>query len=134
MGLNANSGGHRTPVNDQEKWMFGFGRVCGLVCTIAVSFGNSSFFSRWRPYWKAFEFLLKIFTVFSEYTYCWMFIFVSPAFMLSGKKGSLRHPFLWRRRRRLSSQFVFRTVSQKWLVRFNSNLACGCNWSWGCAV
>ena len=26
-----------------------------------------------------------------------------------------------------SSHFVFRTVSQKWLVRFNSNLTCGCN-------
>ena len=24
---------------------------------------------------------------------------------------------------------VFRTVSKKWLVRFNSNLAYGCNWS-----
>ena len=36
--------------------------------------------------------------------------------------------------RRLSSHFVFRTVSQKWLVRFKSNLAYGCNWSWGCAV
>ena len=32
-----------TPANDQEKWTFGFGRVRGLVCTIAVSFGNSSF-------------------------------------------------------------------------------------------
>ena len=75
MGLNANSGGHRTPANDQkEKWTFGFGRVHGLVCSIAVSFGNSSF-SRWPPYWKAFEILLKIFTVFSGYTYCWMFIF-----------------------------------------------------------
>ena len=52
-----------------------FGRVRGLVCTIAVSFGNSSFFSRWPPYWKAFEIPLKNFTVFSEYTYCWMFIF-----------------------------------------------------------
>ena len=65
MGLNANSGGRRTPANDQEKWTFGFGRVRGLVCTIAVSFGNSSF-TRWPPYWKAFEILLKIFTVFSE--------------------------------------------------------------------
>ena len=37
MGLNANSGGHRTPANDQEKWTFGFGRVRELVCTIAVS-------------------------------------------------------------------------------------------------
>ena len=43
MGLNANSGDHRTPVNVQEKWTFGFGRVRGLVCTIAVSFDNSSF-------------------------------------------------------------------------------------------
>ena len=32
-----------TLANDQEKWTFGFGRVRGLVCTIAVSFGNSSF-------------------------------------------------------------------------------------------
>ena len=47
--LNANSGGRRTPANDQEKWTFGFGRVHGLVCTIAVSFGNSSFFSLWSP-------------------------------------------------------------------------------------
>ena len=39
MGLNANSGGRRTLANDQEKWTFGFGRVCGLVCTIAVLFG-----------------------------------------------------------------------------------------------
>ena len=52
VGLNANSGGRRTLANDQEKWTFGFGRVRGLVCTIAVSFGNSSFFSRWPPYWK----------------------------------------------------------------------------------
>ena len=29
-----------TPANDQEKWTFGTGRVRGLVCTIAVSFGN----------------------------------------------------------------------------------------------
>ena len=40
VGLNANLGGHRTPANNQEKWTFGFGRVRGLVCTIAVSFGN----------------------------------------------------------------------------------------------
>ena len=51
MALNANSGGRRTLANDQEKWMFGFDRVRVLVCTIAVSF----FFSRWPPYWKAFE-------------------------------------------------------------------------------
>ena len=70
-----NSGGRRAPSNDQEKWTLGFGRVRGLVCTIAVSFGNLSFFSHWPPYWKAFEILFKIFTVFSEYTYCWMFIF-----------------------------------------------------------
>ena len=25
VGLNANSGGGRTPANDQEKWTFGFG-------------------------------------------------------------------------------------------------------------
>ena len=29
-----------TPANDQEKWRFGTGRVRGLVCIIAVSFGN----------------------------------------------------------------------------------------------
>ena len=52
VGLNDNSGDRRTPANDQEKWTFGFGRVHGLVYTIAVSFGNSSFFSRWLPYWK----------------------------------------------------------------------------------
>ena len=52
VGLNAILGGRRTPANDQEKWTFGFGRVHSLVCTIAVSFGNSSFFSRWPPYWK----------------------------------------------------------------------------------
>ena len=54
VGLNANSGGHRTLANDQEKWTIGFGRVHGLVCSsiVAVSFGNSSFFSRWPPYWK----------------------------------------------------------------------------------
>ena len=40
-----------TPANNQEKWTFGFGRVRGLVCTIAVSFGNLSF-SHWLPYWK----------------------------------------------------------------------------------
>ena len=40
VGLNANSGGRQTPANDQEKWTFVTGRVCGLVCTIAVSFGN----------------------------------------------------------------------------------------------
>ena len=39
-----------TPANDQEKWTFGFARVRGLVCTIAVWFGDSS--SRWPPYWK----------------------------------------------------------------------------------
>ena len=40
-----------------------------------------------------------------------------------------------RQRRRLSSShFLFRTVSQKWLARLNSNLVCGCNWSSGCAV
>ena len=77
VGLNANSGGRRTPANDQETWTFGFDRVCVLVCTIAVSFGDSSFFSHWLPYWKAFEIPLKIFTVFSEYTYCWMLIFSS---------------------------------------------------------
>ena len=64
MGLNANLGGLRTPANDQEKWTFGFGRVHGLVCTIAVSFGNSSFFSRWPPSFKAFEINLQYFTVF----------------------------------------------------------------------
>ena len=64
MALKANSGDHRTPANDQEKWMFGFGRVRGLVCTIAVSFGNSSF-SRWLPYWKAFEIPLR-FLLFSQ--------------------------------------------------------------------
>ena len=32
MGLNANLGGHQTPANDQEKWMFGFGLVRGLGC------------------------------------------------------------------------------------------------------
>ena len=56
----------RTPANDQEKWTFGFDRVRVLVCTIVVSFGNSSF-SRWPPYWKAFDISLNIFTVFSEY-------------------------------------------------------------------
>ena len=65
VGLNANSGGRRTPANDQEKWTFGFGRVRGLVCTIAVSFGSLSFFSRWPPYWKAFEINSQYFTVFS---------------------------------------------------------------------
>ena len=52
MGLNANSGGRRTPANDQEKWTFGFDRVRGLVYTIAVSFGSSSFFScgKFSPY------------------------------------------------------------------------------------
>ena len=54
VGLNANSGGRRTPANNHEKWTFGFGRVRGLVCTIAVLFGNLSFFSRWPPYWKFF--------------------------------------------------------------------------------
>ena len=53
-----------TPANDQEKWTFGFGRVRGLVCTIAVSFSDSSF-SRWPPYWKAFEINSQYFTVFS---------------------------------------------------------------------
>ena len=61
VGLNANSGGRRTPANDQEKWTFGFGQVRGC--------------SHWPPYSKAYEITLKIFTVFSEYTYCWMFIF-----------------------------------------------------------
>ena len=56
VGLNANSGGRGTPANDQEKWTFGFDRVRGLVCTIAVSFGNLSFFfSCWPPSYKAFE-------------------------------------------------------------------------------
>ena len=50
VGLNANSGGCRTPANDREKWTFGFDQVHVLVCTIAVSFGNSSFFSHWPPY------------------------------------------------------------------------------------
>ena len=36
VGLNANSGGRRTLANDQEKWTFGFGRVCGLVCDLIV--------------------------------------------------------------------------------------------------
>ena len=61
--------------------------------------------------------------------------------MLRGIQGLLRHLILWRRRHRLSSSalslsshFVFQTVSQKWLVRFNSDLACGCNWSPGCVV
>ena len=41
-----------TPANDQEKWTFGFGRVRGLVCTITVSFDDSSFFShgKFSPY------------------------------------------------------------------------------------
>ena len=41
-----------TPANDQEKWTFGTGRVRGLVFTIAVWFGNSSFFShgKFSPY------------------------------------------------------------------------------------
>ena len=34
MGLNTNSGGRKTPANDQEKWTFGFGRVHGLVCKL----------------------------------------------------------------------------------------------------
>ena len=63
VGLNANSGGCRTPANDQGKWTFGFDRVRVLECTIAVSFGNSSF-SHWPPYWKAFEIPLKIFYYF----------------------------------------------------------------------
>ena len=57
MELNANSGGRRTPANDQEKWMFGFGRVRGLVCTIAVSLGNSSFSG--RHIGKSFEISLN---------------------------------------------------------------------------
>ena len=63
VGLNAISGGCRTLANDQEKWMFGFDQVCVLVCTIAVSFGDSSFFSRWLPSCKAFEINLQYFTV-----------------------------------------------------------------------
>ena len=51
VGLNANLGGHRTLANEQEKWAFGFDQVRGFVYTIAVSFGNSSFFP---PYWKVF--------------------------------------------------------------------------------
>ena len=54
VGLNAESNPPvaGTPANDQEKWTFGFGRVRGLVCTIAVLFGDSSFFSRGKfsPY------------------------------------------------------------------------------------
>ena len=69
MGLNAISGGRRTPANDQEKWTFGFDRVRVLVCTIAVLFGDSSFFSRWPPYWKAFEISLNIF-------YCFLRVYV----------------------------------------------------------
>ena len=46
MGLNAISGGRRTPANDQEKWTFEFDRVHALVSTIAVLIGDSSFFSR----------------------------------------------------------------------------------------
>ena len=61
MGLNANSGGRRIPANNQEKWTFGFDRVCVLVCAQAVSFGDSSFFSRWPPYWKEFEISLNFF-------------------------------------------------------------------------
>ena len=68
VGLNANSGGRRTPANNQEKWTFGFGRVHGLVCTIAMSFGNSSF-SHWPPYWKLFEIPLENF-------YCFLGIYV----------------------------------------------------------
>ena len=83
VGLNANSGGCRTPANDQEKWMFGFDRVRVLVCTLAVSFGVLSFFFRWPPYCKAFEISLNIFTVFSEYTYCWMLIFSYLLFIMS---------------------------------------------------
>ena len=33
-----------------------------------------------------------------------------------------------------SSHFLFHTVSQKWLDKLNSKLACGCNWSSCCAV
>ena len=40
-----------TPANDQEKWTFGTGLVRGLVCTIAVLFGNSSFsHGKFKPY------------------------------------------------------------------------------------
>ena len=40
-----------TPAKDQEKWTFGFGRVSGLVCTIAVSFADSSFSrGKFSPY------------------------------------------------------------------------------------
>ena len=35
-----------TPANGLEKWTFGSGQIRGLVCIIAVLFGNSSFFSR----------------------------------------------------------------------------------------
>ena len=80
VGLNANSGGRTILANNQEKWTFGFGRVRGLVCTIAVLFDNSSFFSCWPTYWKVFEILLKIFTIFSEYTYCWMFFLLFNSF------------------------------------------------------
>ena len=41
VGLNANSGGCRTPDNDEEKCTFGFDQVRVLVCTTAVSFGDS---------------------------------------------------------------------------------------------
>ena len=66
VGLNAISGGRRTPANDQEKWTFAFDGVHVLLCTIAVSFGDSSS-SRWPPYWKAFEISLNIFTVFFNF-------------------------------------------------------------------
>ena len=68
MGLNANSGGCRTPANDQEKWTFGFDRVSVLVCTRAVSFCDLSFFSSWPPYWKVFEI--------SQEFYCFLGIYV----------------------------------------------------------
>ena len=43
----------------KKKWTFGFGQVHGLVCTIAVSLGNSFFFSRWRHIGKTFEISLN---------------------------------------------------------------------------
>ena len=139
---NPNSGGHRTPANDQEKWTFEFH---GLVCTIAVSFGNLSFFSRWPPYWKAFQIALKILLISQDIRIvgCSFFYYFIP-FCVTSIYAE------WHIAIASSSNFVasssvvcivvchrhtvFRTVSQKQLVRFNSNLACGCNWSWGCAV
>ena len=68
----------RRPLDSSQrlrKITVAVGRVRGLVCTLAVSFGNSTFFSRWPPYWKVFYTISQQFAVFPTHTYCWMFLF-----------------------------------------------------------